>query len=131
MKKAAFVSLAMVIAGCLLASAWGQGQQKAKDNEGKAAAGAPSPFVGRVVVISSKGDGTGVALLDPKIKKLGQADFLVGVAGEIPNDPGAWAQGQMVWLPIDDCAQLVEFKNIDEVKKSGVLQGPDPIPAHN
>jgi hypothetical protein len=77
----------------------------------------PSPFKGRVVIISSHSDiETGAALHDPVIKKLGEQEFLVGVSVD-DGQPDDWQKGHTVWVAIDDIAQLVEFANVDEARK--------------
>jgi hypothetical protein len=66
MKKVALVCVAVVLAGCLLASAWGQlpGQKPVVNKSGrptpvqreKADADATSPFKGGCIATTSKGD---------------------------------------------------------------------------
>lgn len=109
-KTAACLSIVATIGmGCLLASAWGQSEETV------------SLFKGRVIVILSKSiDESGVILLDPANKKIGQVDFLVGAAAD-SGHPDDWTKGRIVWMPIDDIAQLVEFKSIEDARESGVM----------
>jgi hypothetical protein len=79
-----------------------------------------------VVGTFSKSDGElGGLLLEPKVKKIGQADFLVGLALD-SGHPDDWAKDRVVWLPIDDIAQIVEFADTDDARKSvGAMQEAD------
>ncbi len=75
------------------------------------------PFKGKVVVFAHKkyAEKT-IALQNPSIKRLGEVDFLTGqVAGS--TDDRDWRVGAVVWIPVADIHEMVEFKDLREAKR--------------
>jgi hypothetical protein len=77
---------------------------------------AEAPFKGKVVVFALKKDAEkATALQEPSIKRLGEIDFLTGqVVGSSAAD---WRLGAVVWIPVTDLAEVVEFKDLREAKR--------------
>ena len=75
------------------------------------------PFKGKVVAFTyTKHPEKTIALQDPSIKRLGEVDFLTGlVAGS--TDAGDWRMGAVVWIPLIDVREMVEFKDIREARR--------------
>jgi len=75
------------------------------------------PFKGKVVVFAHKKyPEKTIALKDPSIKRLGEVDFLTGqVAGS--TDDRDWRVGAVVWIPVADIHEMVEFKDLREAKR--------------
>lgn len=57
-----------------------------------------------------------VPLQGATVKKLGSVHCLVGrVIGSINGED--WRKGTVVWIPVQDIFQLVEFDNLEQLKK--------------
>ncbi|MBI1917659.1 MAG: hypothetical protein HYS12_23435 [Planctomycetes bacterium] len=76
-----------------------------------------APFKGKVVVFALKKDSEkSTALQEPSIKRLGEVDFLTGqVAGSTAATD--WRLGAVVWVPVADIGEMVEFKDLREAKR--------------
>jgi hypothetical protein len=74
-------------------------------------------FGKRITVVAMKFDPQQLTPMDGvTVKKLGDMTFLVGrVIGSINGED--WRKGTTVWIPVRDIYQLVEFDNLDQVKK--------------
>jgi hypothetical protein len=109
MKKTAFLSIvAAVVIGFVLTSAWGQ-----PDKPGGSAPA--TPFKGKVLFISCKGDSSGGGTLrNVSIKNFAGTEFMVGE--EV--SPSFWLAGHTVWISIADISHITEFKDLDEYAKA-------------
>src|SRR5262245_50698761 len=76
-----------------------------------------APFKGKVVVFALKKDAENLtALEEPRVKRLGETDFLTGqVVGR--TGAGDWRLGATVWIPVIDLAEVVEFKDLRDAKR--------------
>ena len=68
-------------------------------------------------MFSLKKDTEKTALQGPSIKRLGEVDFLSGqVAGSTAGTD--WRLGAVVWIPVADIHEMVEFKDLREAKRA-------------
>jgi hypothetical protein len=97
---------------------------------------APAPpteadFAGKIVFILTDqpyGDRAGAILEQVQLRKIGGRSFLVG-KGVDGGQPSAHAyKGQIVWFSVDHIVQIVEFANMDELKKKAPQMFPPPPP---
>jgi len=74
------------------------------------------PFKGKVVVFAIRKDANKLtALQGPQVKRLGDTDFLMGqVVGSTGED---WRLGAVVWVPVGDLGEVVEFKDLRDAKR--------------
>ncbi len=87
----------------------------------------PSPadkdFTGKVVAVLLKYDNQQSfvnAIQDARIKRLGDTYFLTGKVVGTSRDV-AWKKGAVVWLPLHEVTQIVEYDSLDEVRKAVTL----------
>lgn len=108
-------AVALLAASALLAgSYWAASEETAKP-AGKTA----NPFAGKVLTISSKANvEMGSILESVEIKQLGDQYFLVG-KGAAYGGAENWQAGKTVWYAVSDIAQLTEFDNMDDFRKTG------------
>jgi hypothetical protein len=79
---------------------------------------AKPPFAGKVLVIAFKSDPETSATLEKfELKQVGNQMFVVGQGVE-DDSPDNWTKGRTVWVPVDDIAQLVEFPDLQTLKKA-------------
>ena len=84
----------------------------------KAVAPDKLPFAGKVLVIAFKSDPETSATLEKfELKRVGNQMFVVG-QGVDDDSPDNWTKGRTVWVPMDDIAQLVEFPDVQTLKKA-------------
>jgi len=79
---------------------------------------AEAPFKGKVVVFALKKHADAekvIALQDPSIKRLGETDFLTGQM--VGSSDANWRLGAVVWIPVADLSEVVEFKDLREAKR--------------
>ncbi|HZL90874.1 MAG TPA: hypothetical protein VFB96_21080 [Pirellulaceae bacterium] len=79
---------------------------------------AKSPFAGKVVVISFRSDPETSATLEKfEVKQFGNQAFIVGQTVD-DGMPDNWSKGRTTWVPVDDVAHLVEFPDVETLKKA-------------
>jgi hypothetical protein len=79
------------------------------------------PFKGKVIVFALKKDAQKTALQDPSIKRLGEINFLTGqVAGN--TEDRDWRMGTVVWVPLANVREIVEFKDLRDAKRALTLK---------
>jgi hypothetical protein len=116
MRKALFVGItALGVVGCLLASKYGNAQT------------VDQGFATEFVVVMPKSDRMPATVLKrPAHKVKCRSDFLVGECIE----EGSWRNGKTVWIAIDEIAEIIEMKSVDEFQEP-VAQAPeDPVPVN-
>ena len=70
---------------------------------------------GTVVVVSFRSDPeAGASLERPQIREIGDRLFLVGK----DIHPEGWSKGQVVWVSVDDIAQMVEFSDAKALERA-------------
>src|SRR5437660_11092626 len=114
MSKRLWVSVVIVIVGLGVAVRMTAPAQAPKPAE--------VPFKGKVVVFTpNKHEAATVALQGPSIKRLGELDFLTGqVAGSTAD--GDWRVRAVLWIPLADIKEMVEFKDLREAKRAVSLK---------
>ena len=111
MSKQAWAIVVVLAAGL----AAGAGLAAAKDDK---PAPPEVPFKGKVAVFSIRKDEAKkiTALEGPAVKRLGDVDFLTGrVVGSTAE--GDWRVGAVIWVPVVDLGEVVEFRDLREAKK--------------
>jgi hypothetical protein len=80
--------------------------------------GAADVFAGKILSISSKGVSEYGAVLEKvTVRELGGKSFLVGTAVDT-GDGEAWTKGRVTWFQVDEAGQIVEFDNVDQLKRA-------------
>ena len=94
---------------------WAVAQQAAPARE--------EAFVGKVLVVTLKSsDEFGATLEKVQIRNLGGKPYLVGT-GVDDGQPDNWVAGQTMWFPLEDVAQMVEFSDVEQLKKAQAKAG--------
>jgi len=99
------VAVGLVAVVCMVARA-----EDVKQPQGE------EPFKRKVVVFALRKDASKLtALQAPQVRRLGDIDFLTGqVVGSSGED---WRFGAVIWVPVADLGELVEFKDLKEAKR--------------
>lgn len=80
-------------------------------------AGTEPAFKGKVVMAMLKGgDSRSVALEQVRLQRLGERSFVVG-RGVDDGHPENWYKGLTIWTALEDVAQLIEFNDLDHLRK--------------
>jgi hypothetical protein len=75
-------------------------------------------FAGKVLVVHCRSHFESGAVLEKvQIRNLGGKSFLVG-KGADDGQPDNWHKGHVVWIAVDDVAQMVEFADLEQFKKA-------------
>lgn len=83
-------------------------------------------FAGRAVAITLKSDPEyGIYLEQPLVQRLGQNSFLVGTG--LDSGIGEWTAGRRLWVAVDDISEIIEFKDVEELRETlePADEGPD------
>jgi hypothetical protein len=112
MSKSWWVAAGALVAVVLVGSNWvcaAKGQKRRPEVR--------IEFAKKITVIAMKFDPQQLTPMDSvTIKRLGEKTFLVGrVIGSINGED--WRKGTTVWIPVQDIHQLVEFDNVEQLKK--------------
>jgi hypothetical protein len=82
------------------------------------AAPAEADFTGKVVALSTDApDKFAVVLEKVEVRKVGGRSFLVG-KGVDDGREGNYYKGRTVWVAVDRVVYMVQFANVEELKKS-------------
>src|SRR5438045_1618948 len=74
-----------------------------------------SPFVGKLVTITIKERGSGAALENVELRKLGSREFLVGTTVGADERYEA-IKGKKQWIAVDSILAIYEFKNLEDMQ---------------
>ena len=108
MVRTSFVVIVLVVATCLPTT----GRVQCADPD----MAREDVFPGKIVVVSLKStDKYGATMEKVQVKSLGGKSFLVGTSVD-DGQPGNWAKGRTIWIPLDDVAQIVEFSSLEQLK---------------
>ena len=108
---AVVAALAVALAAGARLAATGQGPKP----EPKQPA-AEAPFKGKVVLFALRKDPQKTtALQDARVRRLGEVDFLTGLV--VGSSGGDWRINAVVWVPVADLYEVVEFKDLREAKR--------------
>lgn len=76
----------------------------------------PVHLSGEVVTISlGRYPAFGATVTEPSIRVLGGRSFIVGRTYDTGH-PGEWRKGAMIWVPVSQVVQIVEFATVEEYK---------------
>ena len=88
---------------------------EARPNEPKATTPRDPHFTGKVIFVQTKTQA--VTLEKPQVKRLGDRSFIVGsVIKDEVITRGGFA-GAIIWLPLSEVLQMVEYDDLDQLKK--------------
>jgi len=74
-------------------------------------------FTGKILVVNLKSDpDTTLIIENPTISPKGGRDFLVGI-GIDDGDEEEWRGGLTVWTAMDDISQIVEVRDLEDLKR--------------
>jgi hypothetical protein len=77
-----------------------------------------TPFGNKIVLLEVKGSYS-TTLKSVVVKKLGDRTFLVGTALRDSPLTRESYPGKVVWLPVSDVEQIIEFDDIAQMRKTG------------
>ena len=88
-----------------------------KAEERKPVLTADPDFAGKILLVSTRGHAEGGGAIEKvTTRRIGNEPYLVG-KGVDTGDPDNWYKEKMVWIALHDVSQIVEFTDLDEVKK--------------
>ena len=101
----------------ILFCTWAAGPSSSQD-AAKPAPAADKDFAGKFLVISFKSAAQHGAVLEKaQVKRLGDQSFLVGKAVD-DGQEGNWQKGRTVWLALGDLAAIVEFDDLEQLRRA-------------
>jgi len=75
-------------------------------------------YAGKILVISFRSDPESTATLEKvQLRQVAAQRFLVGKAVD-DGTPRSWNKGATTWVALEDVAQIIEFPNVEAMKKA-------------
>ena len=105
MSRLRFIMTICAIGTVLLIVGWA-GPQAERGQEARA-----GQFTGELMLVYAGSSKSGASLTNVRTESVGPRHFIVGTAID-PTVRGDWRAGAVVWVPIDDVTQGVEFPTI-------------------
>ena len=102
----------MVLAVALTAGVAGHSSQPADGKEP-----AQEPFAGKLILVATANNQN--TLKNAQIRKLGDRSFVVGVTVRDNTVTRQDYPGRTLWLPVADVVEIVEFDDLNQLKRFG------------